>query len=93
LLHNWSREDERHDQRSNTATRSVDAALDGTWHPGDRKRRPGRLNALYMTLVAVGNITDFDANQQFVHHVLTMDTTNFGQTRAPDSIPPSGGAR
>jgi predicted small integral membrane protein len=37
------------------------------------------LNALYMTLVAVGNITDFDVNRQFVHHVLSMDTTNFGQ--------------
>lgn len=31
--------------------------------------------ALCMTLVAVGNITDFDTNQQFVRHVLAMDTT------------------
>ncbi|MDG9719977.1 DUF2165 domain-containing protein [Streptomyces sp. DH24] len=31
--------------------------------------------ALYMTLVAVGNITDFGTNQQFVRHVLAMDTT------------------
>lgn len=31
--------------------------------------------ALYMTLVAFGNITDFDTNQQFVRHVLAMDTT------------------
>lgn len=31
--------------------------------------------AVYMTLVAFGNITDFDSNQQFVHHVLEMDTT------------------
>lgn len=31
--------------------------------------------AAYLTLVAFGNITDFDSNQQFVHHVLEMDTT------------------
>ena len=31
--------------------------------------------ALYMTLVAFGNITDFGTNQQFVSHVLEMDTT------------------
>ncbi|MEU5363341.1 DUF2165 domain-containing protein [Streptomyces sp. NPDC005925] len=31
--------------------------------------------ALCMTLVAVGNITDFGTNQQFVRHVLAMDTT------------------
>ncbi|MCS0600327.1 DUF2165 domain-containing protein [Streptomyces sp. LP11] len=31
--------------------------------------------ALYITLVALGNITDFDTNQQFVRHVLAMDTT------------------
>ncbi|MFE6456647.1 DUF2165 domain-containing protein [Streptomyces cinereoruber] len=31
--------------------------------------------ALYMTLVAFGNITDFGINQQFVQHVLSMDTT------------------
>ncbi|MFG3497682.1 DUF2165 domain-containing protein [Streptomyces sp. NPDC047928] len=31
--------------------------------------------ALYMALVAFGNITDFGTNQQFVHHVLAMDTT------------------
>lgn len=31
--------------------------------------------ALYMTLVAFGNITDFGTNQQFVQHVLEMDTT------------------
>ena len=37
------------------------------------------LNALYMMLVAVGNVTDFDVNRQFVHHVLSMDTTNFGR--------------
>lgn len=31
--------------------------------------------ALCMTLVAFGNITDFGTNQQFVRHVLSMDTT------------------
>jgi predicted small integral membrane protein len=35
-------------------------------------------NALYLLLVAFGNITDFAANQAFVQHVLAMDTTNFG---------------
>ena len=36
------------------------------------------LNGLYIALVAFGNITDFDTNQPFVQHVLSMDTTNFG---------------
>jgi predicted small integral membrane protein len=36
------------------------------------------LNSIYMLLVAFGNVTDFTVNQEFVHHVLTMDTTNFG---------------
>ncbi|WP_225834147.1 DUF2165 domain-containing protein [Streptomyces sp. NK08204] len=31
--------------------------------------------ALYIALVAFGNITDFGTNQQFVEHVLAMDTT------------------
>ncbi|UNO43186.1 DUF2165 domain-containing protein [Streptomyces sp. MST-110588] len=31
--------------------------------------------ALYMTLVAFGNITDFGTNREFVRHVLAMDTT------------------
>ncbi|MEU0254963.1 DUF2165 domain-containing protein [Streptomyces sp. NPDC006184] len=31
--------------------------------------------ALYIALVAIGNITDFGTNQQFVRHVLAMDTT------------------
>jgi predicted small integral membrane protein len=31
--------------------------------------------ALYTALVAYGNITDFGTNQQFVRHVLAMDTT------------------
>ena len=36
------------------------------------------LNAAYILLVAIGNLTDFATNQAFVHHVLAMDTTNFG---------------
>ncbi len=32
-----------------------------------------------MIIVAFGNITDFDTNQQFVKHVLAVDTTNLGQ--------------
>jgi hypothetical protein len=35
--------------------------------------------ALYMILVAFGNITDFDTKQQFVKHALAVDTTNLGQ--------------
>ncbi|MEU2563869.1 DUF2165 domain-containing protein [Streptomyces longispororuber] len=31
--------------------------------------------ALYIALVAFGNLTDFDTNRQFVRHVLAMDTT------------------
>lgn len=31
--------------------------------------------ALYIALVAFGNITDFDTNRQFVRHVFAMDTT------------------
>ncbi|MFJ4472868.1 DUF2165 domain-containing protein [Streptomyces sp. NPDC089424] len=31
--------------------------------------------ALYLALVAFGNITDFGTNQDFVRHVLAMDTT------------------
>jgi predicted small integral membrane protein len=33
------------------------------------------ITAAYYTLVAVGNITDFGTNQQFVQHVFEMDTT------------------
>jgi predicted small integral membrane protein len=32
--------------------------------------------ALFFTVVAVGNITDYDTNWQFVRHVLSMDTTS-----------------
>ncbi|WP_181795298.1 DUF2165 domain-containing protein [Streptomyces sp. WELS2] len=31
--------------------------------------------ALYIALVALGNITDFGTNQSYVRHVLSMDTT------------------
>ncbi|MEU6991578.1 DUF2165 domain-containing protein [Streptomyces sp. NPDC046465] len=44
--------------------------------------------ALYIALVAFGNITDFGTNQQFVRHVLSMDTTfkdNGLRWRAVDS--------
>ncbi|QIM16760.1 DUF2165 domain-containing protein [Leucobacter insecticola] len=37
------------------------------------------VNALYIFLVALGNITDYGTNFAFVQHVLSMDTTNFGQ--------------
>ncbi|XPP25683.1 MAG: DUF2165 domain-containing protein [Leucobacter sp.] len=37
------------------------------------------VNALYIFLVALGNITDYGTNYAFVQHVLSMDTTNFGQ--------------
>ena len=36
------------------------------------------LNALYILLVAIGNVTDYGTNLAFVRHVLSMDTTNFG---------------
>ena len=31
--------------------------------------------ALFFTLVAFGNVTDYQSNWQFVRHVLSMDTT------------------
>ena len=37
------------------------------------------INGLYMLLVAIGNIFDYQTNFDFVNHVLRMDTTNFGQ--------------
>ena len=37
------------------------------------------VNGLYILLVAFGNITDYSTNFAFVQHVLSMDTTNFGQ--------------
>lgn len=44
-------------------------------------------NALYIFLVAVGNITDYDTNFAFVQHVLSMDTTNFGAAAGTDLDP------
>jgi predicted small integral membrane protein len=44
-------------------------------------------NALYILLVAVGNITDYGTNFAFVQHVLSMDTTNFGATPGTDLDP------
>ena len=38
---------------------------------------------LYMLLVAVGNVTDYETNFAYVRHVMAMDTTNFGA--APDA--------
>ncbi|MDP9050667.1 MAG: DUF2165 domain-containing protein [Acidobacteriota bacterium] len=41
--------------------------------------------ALFYTLVVFNNLTDFDSNWQFVHHVLAMDSTfpgNHGMWRA-----------
>jgi predicted small integral membrane protein len=41
--------------------------------------------ALFHTLVVFNNLTDFDSNYQFVHHVLLMDSTfpgNHGMWRA-----------
>lgn len=36
------------------------------------------IEAVFILLVAVGNITDYATNFAFVQHVLSMDTTNFG---------------
>ncbi|WP_031073917.1 DUF2165 domain-containing protein [Streptomyces sp. NRRL WC-3742] len=33
------------------------------------------VNALYLLLVVLGNVTDYGTNQKFVQHVLAMDTT------------------
>lgn len=41
--------------------------------------------ALFYTLLVFNNLTDFDSNYQFVHHVLSMDSTfpgNHGMWRA-----------
>ena len=44
-------------------------------------------NALYMLLVAIGNITDYGTNFAFVQHVLSMDTTSFGDAPGSDLDP------
>ena len=36
------------------------------------------INAVFIALVAFGNMTDYATNYAFVQHVLSMDTTNFG---------------
>ncbi len=36
------------------------------------------IEAVFILLVAFGNITDYGTNFAFVQHVLAMDTTNFG---------------
>jgi hypothetical protein len=36
------------------------------------------IKALYILLAAIGNITDYLPNFNFVEHVLSMGTTNFG---------------
>jgi predicted small integral membrane protein len=44
--------------------------------------------ALFYTLVDFNNLTDFNSNYEFVHHVLSMDTTfpgNHGMWRAMSS--------
>jgi predicted small integral membrane protein len=44
--------------------------------------------ALYTTLIALNNLTDYDSNYQFVRHVLMMDSTfpgNHGMWRAVNS--------
>jgi predicted small integral membrane protein len=68
-----------------TAVSRTSTASQGTavrdWHTGTLPFAAAilvALNALYIALVAFGNITDFDTNQAFVQHVLAMDTTNFG---------------
>ena len=46
------------------------------------------LMAAYLTLVAFGNLTDYDSNFSFVTHVMSMDTTfegNKGMWRAVES--------
>ncbi|MFJ5777654.1 DUF2165 domain-containing protein [Streptomyces sp. NPDC093094] len=53
-------------------------SINTTPHPRAMPLAAGVLTAtvaLYIALVALGNITDFDSNQQFVRHVLAMDTT------------------
>ena len=37
-------------------------------------------SCLYLLLVVVGNLADYDSNYQFIRHVLSMDTTFPGNT-------------
>ncbi|MFE9403506.1 DUF2165 domain-containing protein [Streptomyces sp. NPDC006530] len=64
--------------RSGARTASGVRPASGGTRFGTRPLAAGLLTAtvaLYMALVAFGNITDFDTNRQFVRHVLAMDTT------------------
>lgn len=45
------------------------------------------INGLYIFLVAIGNIFDYDTNKEFVQHVLAMDTINFGAGQGVDIDP------
>lgn len=45
--------------------------------------------ALFYTLVVFNNLTDFDSNYQFVHHVLLMDSTFPGNHGMWRSVPSS----
>lgn len=44
--------------------------------------------ALFYTLVVFNNLTDFDSNYQFVHHVLSMDSTFPGNHCMWRALPP-----
>ena len=45
-------------------------------------------SAFYYTLVVLNNLTDYDSNYQFVHHVLLMDSTFPGNHRMWRAIQP-----
>lgn len=45
------------------------------------------VNGIYIFLVALGNVTDYGTNFDFIQHVLAMDTTNFGQDPGKDLDP------
>jgi predicted small integral membrane protein len=72
------------DTHTGTDAASTSAGTDGSGTTTSKASRTGLplaaavltgTVALYMALVAFGNITDFGTNQQFVRHVLAMDTT------------------
>jgi predicted small integral membrane protein len=46
--------------------------------------------ALFYTIVVFNNITDYNSNYQFVHHVLLMDTTFPGNHAMWHAIPVTG---
>jgi predicted small integral membrane protein len=45
-------------------------------------------SAFYYTLVVFNNLTDYNSNYQFVHHVLLMDSTSPGNHRMWRAIQP-----